>query len=153
MVLLVFAIAILALSHDYSESARRMPRLVAGTLTVLALLDLYGRSSLPGHRQLNSFMGSGFEHREMRYRPPLGKELVVLGWVLAAFAAIALIGILIALPLFCLSYVLLQARRPVFEAVLVASIVLIFQFVVFELVLDYELYRGLLFSKGGLSQW
>jgi hypothetical protein len=31
--------------------------------------------------------------------------------------------------------------------------VLAFQFLVFEWALDYELYRGLFFSKGGIGAW
>lgn len=153
LVLLAVAVSGYVVAGNYSEAAARMPQLVCAVLAILAVIDLYSRVPLPGRRFINNFWGSGFEHREMRSVPGFGREATVIGWMILGFAGLALFGLLPALPAFCFGYVLLEAKRPLKEALLVTAIVFVFQFFVFEIVLDYELYRGLLFSEGGLSKW
>jgi hypothetical protein len=153
--LLILAVATsgLILAHDFSEAAARMPKLVCWVLIAFGLVDLYSRFPLPGQSLINGFFGSGFEHREMRRVPPLGREFKIIGWMLLCFVGLAVFGLLITLPLFCLAYVRLEARRPLSEALIASVIVLLFQYGVFEILLDYELYKGLLFSKGGFARW
>ena len=47
----------------------------------------------------------------------------------------------------------LQAGRSWPVSLFVAMIVLVFEATIFEWVLDYELYRGLLFMEEGFSAW
>lgn len=153
LILLAMAVWTYLIGTSYSEAAARMPTLVSLVLGVFALIDLYSRLPLPGREQINAFWGSGFEHREMSKVPRFSRELTVIGWILLGFIGMAAIGLLAALPMFCFAYVLFEARRPLWEALLVSAIVSTFQFGVFEIVLDYELYRGLLFTDGGLAKW
>ncbi|KZM49530.1 hypothetical protein [Labrenzia sp. OB1] len=102
---LAFACVVFAVAQSYSETARRFPSIIALVLAVLALFDMYGRTRLPGHDALNTFWGSGFSRREMTHNPGLRDEIAVLGWVLSAFAALAVLGILAGAPLFTLFYI------------------------------------------------
>lgn len=151
--ILAFAAGVLIWAQTYSEIARRFPTLVAGALVVLALIDLWSRTRLPGRRFIADFWGAEFDRREMTHDPTLRREAGLLAWILGCFAAMALVGVLVAMPLFCLLFTWLRSGRPLRLALLVAAIVLAFEFIVFEWLLDYELYRGLLFSGGGLSAW
>lgn len=150
---LAFAGVVCAVAQGYSETARRFPSIVALVLAVLAVFDIYGRTRLPGHDALNTFWGSGFSRREMTHDPGVRDEFAVLGWVVSAFAALAVLGILAGAPLFTLFYVWQRGGRPFAQAALIGLGVMAFEYGVFEWILDYELYRGLILAKGGLSAW
>ena len=137
----------------YAPEGRQFPRIVAAILVVLGAIDLWSRLDLPGRRVVADVWGASFRRREMPQVPPLRAELGLGLWVLGAFAGVALIGILPALPLFCLAFIRLRARRGLTEALVIAAGLFVFEIAVFEWLLDYELYRGLLFSKGGFSRW
>jgi hypothetical protein len=153
LAIIALALIVLWVSAGYSEISRRFPMLVAGALLLLGLIDLYCRLKLPGHGGLNAFWGAGFEHREMAHDPPLRSEVALLLWVVAAFGGMALVGILIAAPLFTFAFVWLRSGRSLLHAAMAALVVLAFEYGVFEWTLDYELYRGLIGTEGGLSSW
>lgn len=153
VIIIVFAVAVFWGAQAYSPNARRFPTMVAGLLFVLGFIDLWSRTDLPGRNAIAAFWGTGFGRREMAHVPGLRAELVILGWVLGAFAGMAVFGILAALPLFCLAFVWRWAGQPLRVALFVALMLFAFEYAVFEWLLDYDLYRGLLFGKGGLSRW
>lgn len=153
LIVIAFALGMLWWSQNYSETARRFPSMVAVALACLGLIDLWSRLDLPGRAFIATFWGTSFDRREMTHDPKLRAELELALWVLGAFAGMAAVGILPALPLFCLLYTWQRAKRPLRQGIVIAVILLAFEYTVFEWLLDYELYRGLLFSKGGLSRW
>ena len=153
LVILAVALGLGVWAQAYSDVARRFPTVVAVLLAALAMIDLWSRLPLPGQRFISAFWGTSFDRREMMVVPPLVAELRLLAWVLLAFGVMAVVGILPALPTFCFLFVWLRAGRSVWQAVQVALVLLVFEYLVFEWLLDYELYRGLLFSKGGLARW
>ena len=140
-------------AQSYSAVAAQFPTLVGVALAVLAALDLWSRTGLPGAKAIQVFGGAGFERLEMPRLPPMRSEWILVAWVLVAFWAMALFGALFALPAFCLIYIRFAARRSWIQALMVAIAVLVFNYVIFEWLLNYELYRGLLFTKGGFSRW
>ncbi len=153
VVLFISAIVTLYFAQGYSEVSRRFPVMVSYTLAGLSCIDFYSRTRLPGVAFLNAFWGSGFGRREMTHNPDFRQEVIAAVWVLAAFLGMAAVGIIIAAPLFCLLFVRLQAGRSWPVSLAVAMIVLAFEATIFEWVLDYELYRGLLFMEEGFSAW
>ena len=152
VVVLAVAIGLALWSQSYSPVARRFPTAVSVILAILAIFDLWSRIDVPGRRAVTAVWGASFGNREMTHAPDPRDELAITGWILAAFASAALFGILVALPLFCLAYVRLRGR-PLWHAALVAAVLAAFIYAVFEMLLDYELYRGLLFAGGGLRRW
>jgi hypothetical protein len=153
LVVMAFGLGILLWAQNYSPTARRFPSVVAGIIVILGLIDLWSRLPLPGQNLIRDFWGTAFDRREMSHDPDFGDEVVMLFWVIAAFAGMAVVGVLVALPIFCLAFTRLKARRPLIQSIIVAVVVLGFEYTVFEWLLDYELYRGLLFSKGGFAKW
>lgn len=151
--MLVFAVIVFAVAWTYPPVSARFPLMVAGALIVLAVLDIWSRSGLPGAGVVETFGGTGFRRREMMHNPGLRDQLECTGWIAAAFALMAAVGILAASPIFCMAYVRLRGRRTLAVAAGVGLAVLAFQFAVFEWALDYQLYRGLFFTKGGISAW
>lgn len=153
VVLLLFAVAVLVAAWGYPAVAARFPIMVAGAMIVLTILDVWSRTGLPGASVIETFGGTGFRRREMSYDPSLADQAECLGWVAGCFALMAAVGILAASPIFCAAFVRLRGKRSLAVAGSVGLAVLAFQFVVFEWALDYELYRGLFVTKGGISAW
>ncbi|PHR56573.1 MAG: hypothetical protein COA47_12705 [Robiginitomaculum sp.] len=153
LTILVLAAAVYFWSQSYGEVARRLPSLVAITLTGLAVVDLWTRTKLPGSEMMRAFWGADFTRREMTHNPAVKKELGLMAWIGGCFVGMALIGILPTMPVFCVLFTRIRSQRPLKQAVFVGLIVLGFEAFVFELMLNYELYRGLLFEDGGVSNW
>jgi hypothetical protein len=89
----------------------------------------------------------------MDYDPPMRAQATMLAWVLACFAGMAVIGILASAAVFVAAFVRFRGGRPLVTAIAVGVAVFAFQYAIFEWLLDYELYRGLLFTRGGMSAW
>lgn len=153
VLLLAIAIGMFVWARTYSETAARFPSIVAAVMTVLAAIDLFSRTRLPGTAAIETFWGTGFRRREMMHNPSLRDQLVLVLWVLVCFAGMALLGLLAAAPLYCALYVWWRGRRTVLTALGIGLGVFVFQFAVFEWLLDYQLYRGLFLTKGGVAAW
>ncbi|MDA8525124.1 tripartite tricarboxylate transporter TctB family protein [Planktomarina temperata] len=153
VLLLVFALVTFVVAQGYSATSARFPSMVAGAMIVLSVYDIWSRTNLPGANTVKTFGGTGFRQREMMHNPSFANQAECLGWITGAFAMMAAIGILAASPIFCASYVRFKGNRSFAVSVGVGIGVLIFQLAVFEWALNYELYRGLFFTKGGVSAW
>jgi hypothetical protein len=153
VLLLVFAITAFVVARGYSETAARFPTMVAGVMIVLSVLDVWSRTRLPGAKLVEAFGGTSFRRREMMHNPGFANQAACLGWIAGAFALMAVIGILAAAPIFCTAFVRARGGSSLLLSAGVGLGVLIFLLGVFEWTLDYELYRGLLFTNGGVSSW
>lgn len=153
LILIVVSAALLAWSAMFNETARQVPMLVAGTILVLSVFDLVCRFDVPVLRPLRDFWGADFRNREMRHNPRWTAELAQILWMVGCVAAMLLIGVLLAVPAFVFLYMIVNGRRPLVESLATTAIVFAFVFVVFEVLLDYELYRGALFEERGFSEW
>lgn len=153
VVLLVFGVVALVVALSYPRIAAQFPAMVAGVLILLTIFDIWSRTGLPGAGLVETFGGTSFRRREMMHNPTFANQIECIGWILGAFALMATIGILAASPVFAAGYVWFRGGRSLFSAGIVGIVVLAFEFAVFEWALDYELYRGLFFTKGGVSAW
>jgi len=153
VLLLAVAAGMFVWSRSYSETAARFPSIVAGVMVLLAGFDIWSRTRLPGAAAMTAFWGAGFSRREMDHDPPIRTQATILAWIAGCFVLMAAVGILAASPLFCAAYLRVQGRRSWRAALIAAAAVLLFQFAVFEWLLDYELYRGLPFTRGGIAAW
>ena len=153
VLLLGFAILMFIVARSYGPTSARFPSMVAGAMIVLVIFDLWSRTRLPGAGIVETFGGTSFRMREMLHNPTLANQVECVGWIAGAFVLMAAVGILAASPIFCAAFVRLRGRRTLAVAASVGLGVLIFQLAVFEWALDYELYRGLQFTRGGVSAW
>jgi hypothetical protein len=152
-VLVVASLAVLLWSSTFNETARQVPLLVAGATLALSIFDFVCRFDALALRPLRDFWGADFLNREMRHNPRWTAEVGQILWMIGCVAAMLLIGFLPAVPLFVLLYMVINGRRPMIESLVTAAIVFAFVYVVFEVLLDYELYRGALFDARGFSDW
>ncbi len=146
IVLAVLAGLAVYFARGYGATASRLPTLIGSIVFVLALLDFVSR--LPGApgRVLRLTLGAGFQERELDFEPRRRTEIMQLAWVPAVIVAIIVVGILITLPVFVFLYSWLNGRWPAWLCALTAVVVTALVGIVFEVVLDYELYRGMLFG-------
>jgi hypothetical protein len=152
-VLIVTSLGLLIWSSTFNQTARQVPMLVAGAMLVLSIFDFVCRLDRPSLRPLRDFWGADFANREMRHNPRWTAEVGQILWMISCVVAMLLIGFLPAVPLFVFLYMVINGRRPVIESLATAAIVFAFVYVVFEILLDYQLYRGALFDARGFSDW
>ena len=153
VLMLALAIAAFVVARGYGATSARFPSMVAGVMILLAALDIWSRTRLPGAGIVETFGGTSFRQREMMHNPRFARQVECVGWIAGAFVLMATIGILAASPIFCAAFLRFRGRRSVAFAAAVGLGVLVFLFAVFEWALDYELYRGLVFTKGGVAAW
>ncbi len=146
LVVILFGVLLLVWSADYGEAARRLPATTAALILVLGVFDLLSRvPSLPG-RFLHTTLGAGFDDREIDFLPTFRSEVVHFAWVIGVVSSTILLGFLLTIPLFVFSYMYLLGRRRLWPALLTAIAVIAGVGLVFEVLLDYTLFPGLLFG-------
>jgi hypothetical protein len=76
----------------------------------------------------------------------LRAELMAFLWIVFAAAGVALFGFLLTIPVYVFVYTVFRGGKPLVIAGLTAIVATLAIWVAFELLLEYEIYRGLLFS-------
>jgi len=153
LVLLAAALGYAWWAQDYGQVPRMMPTLVGLATAFLAMLDLLSRLKNRLGAVLRLTLGADFMNPEMGHDPPLGREAAVILAMLGCVLAMLMIGILPTVPLFILLYMRFWGGRPWLASLISSAVVLAFVIAVFELALDYELYRGVLFDPRGFDSW
>lgn len=134
-------------SYDYGETARRLPLLISTATLVLIFLDILSRFNSKVGRAIRLTLGAGFKDREMQNNPAWRAELMQVFWVASCVVSIALIGILPTVPLFIFAYMVIQGKQKLAFSLMIATLILIVVGVVFEIFLEYDLYRGMLLNQ------
>ncbi len=153
LLLLALSVGYAVWAQKYGDVPRLMPTIVGVATAILAVLDLLSRFDTRVGNFLKVAMGADFANREMNHDPSLRAEAAQIGWMMGCIVAMLTIGILPTIPLFIAGYMRLSGGRPWVSSALSALIVLAFVTLVFELLLDYELYRGVLFDERGFDSW
>ena len=134
MVIMAVSLAIVlrALTFEY-QSIKMLPIIIGGIVFVLATIslvrDLLSKKETRGPEEetsLRTYWRTGT-------------------WIAAFALAIYLLGFIIAIPLFILSYLKWHGRRWLI-AMGIAGVTTVFIYVAFELSLRVQLYRGLLLT-------
>jgi len=153
LVLLALGVGLFIWSQNYNVTARRFPGAVSFLLALLAVIDLWCRTSLPGAAFMRAFWGADFSRREMTHNPKVTHEIAMVLWTVACVVGMATIGILATAPIFCAAFVIFSAKLSPGVGVLTGALVFAFIYGVFEVILSYTLYRGLFFTTGGMAGW
>ncbi len=148
LIVLVFFAIMLVWSKQITQArGREFPVLVSAAGVVLGLLDLVAHSGTAfGHRLAMVLSGAAHlesEHGGYAFR----REVIAIVWIVAATALMVLAGFLAAIPVYVFGYMLLHARRTVRQGAIAALATTLAIWVGFELLLNYDLYGGLLFQQ------
>lgn len=133
-------------AQDYGRVPRLMPTVVGMVTAALAVLDLLSRFDNPVGGVIRLALGADFANPEMKHNPALRREAAIVGAMAGCVLAMLVIGILPTVPLFIALYMRFWGGRPWRSSLIAAVAVLVFVVAVFELALDYSLYRGVLFD-------
>lgn len=146
--LLALTAVYLATAYNYSADARAVPAGVAWAMLVLVTLDLVSRTrTRPGSALMHWLNPAGdAAKQEGAKHYPLLKQAGAVLWVAAFAAALVLIGILYAVPLYVFSSLYFQGRRPLLTCLGVSAAATAMIWLLFAVVLRLELYPGILFG-------
>lgn len=142
---------LLYFASEYGETARKLPILVASASLVLIVLDLVSRFRGNVGALVRSSLGADFDDPEMQHDPDWRSEVVHFLWVSACVASIVLVGILVTVPIFIFLYATIQGKQGVTNSLIVAALGVVVIALVFEVFLEYDLYRGMLLNQVGIE--
>lgn len=144
VVLLITSVFIMS-AYRYDARGAEFPLIIGWVTLMLCVVDLF--ASLP--TQIGGWLSS-ILHKSRSTpddkTPASGREAGGILWIGAMVALVWVFGFLIAIPIYSIAFMTLNGRRPLVSSTIAAGITTLFVYVVFEWLLRYELYRGLLFG-------
>jgi len=146
--LLILTVVYLVTAYNYIPDARAVPAGVAWVMVVLLILDLVSRTRTPLGATLMHWLNPAGDasKTEGAARYPAVKQVGAVLWIAGFVAAMILIGILYAVPLYVFLSLAIRGRRALWVAAGVAVAAGAMIWVLFDLVLQLELYPGILFG-------
>ena len=146
LVMLAVTIAYLTVAYTYTEQARLFPVPVGWLMLLLLALDLVSRTKTPIGETLTRLLNPATEVEGAEDRFPLLRQLSAILWVAFFTAALVLIGIMYAVPLYVFGSMRFHGRKSFLTSLVTAVCVTAFTWVLFAFALQVELYPGILFS-------
>ena len=147
--LLLLTFVYLATAYTYKAEARAVPAGIAWVMVVLLVLDLVSRSRTKiGDTLMHALNPAGDADKvEKGEHYTVLRQIGAVLWLAGFVALMILIGILYAVPAFVFSSLLLRGRRQLWVCVLTAAGAALMIWALFVLVLQLELYPGILFAE------
>jgi len=149
VLLLLFAVGFLLLAYSYEGRTRQVPVLVGWILLVLCVLDVIAASATRIGEAVTAFFagaivanGSGEMAGYL-----VGKIILAILWPSAFVALVVVAGFLVAIPIYVFLFVAIQGRGGIARAALASIITTGCIYVLFEKLLDYKIYQGMLFAS------
>lgn len=146
--LLAVTAVYLVTAYQYSPDARAVPAGVAWVMMILVSFDLVSRTRTKIGATLMHWLNPAgdADKQDAVKRYPVLKQIVAVAWIAGFAAAMLLIGILYAVPLYVFSSLLIQGRRPLLVCIGFAAAASLMIWLLFDVVLSLELYPGILFG-------
>ena len=146
---LYFAFGVMALmiffiheTYEYTGATRLFPAVIGFAGVALSALDILSISNTRIGQWITRVLGAALDESEITERG-VGRELLVFGAMAVAGIGIYLVGFLIAGPLFVAAWMMIGGGSSLRHAFYGALGTLIFTYLLFEVALKYELYRGI----------
>ena len=139
----------LGAAYQYSPDARAAPLLIGWTVIVLAVLDIVSRTQTPVGRALSGFLNpvtNRPRHLHGAEPQPVAKQIMAIAWIAGFVAAFALIGAMLAIPIYVFAATRWRGGRPFAVCLLSAAVTIASIWFLFGWLLRLELYPGLLFG-------
>jgi hypothetical protein len=139
----------LGAAYRYSPDARAAPLLIGWTVIVLAVLDIVSRTQTPVGRALSGFLNpvtNRPRHLHGAAPQPAAKQIMAIAWIAGFVAAFALIGAMLAIPIYVFAATRWRGGRPFAVCLLSAAVTIASIWFLFGWLLRLELYPGLLFG-------
>ena len=146
LVMVAITIGYLAIAYTYTEQARLFPVPVGWLMLLLLAFDLVSRTKTPTGEMLTKLLNPAAEAEGAEPRFPVLRQLSAILWVAFFTAAMVLIGIMAAVPLYVFGSMRFHGRKSYSTSLIAAVCVTAFTWVLFAFALQVELYPGMLFS-------
>ena len=148
LTVLAIGVGFLAWAHTYPPQAGEVPTLVAWLTIVLALIDAAARTETALGRVLRRVVSAEqvIEWKADGGEVSARRVASSVFWLLAYLAGVALVGFLVATPLYIFLYVKLHGGHSARAGALTAAGTTLGVWIVFQLLFRYPLYPGLLFG-------
>jgi tripartite tricarboxylate transporter TctB family protein len=145
--LLALTIIYLIIGYQYPPVSRMFPVMVAWSMIVLVALDLASRTQTRAGRTMAYWLNPASATAEHKAAQSAA-ELSAIIWLAAFVAALVLVGILYAIPLFVFASVRWRGKRSYAASFAVAAVTTLCIWLMFARLLRIELYPGLLLGSG-----
>jgi hypothetical protein len=147
LVVLAFFVVILMWTYQFPEaSSRRFPSMVSMAAIVLCLIDLIAQTDTAIGRRLAAVLPGSATIATAGVTRGIRPEAVALLWIAGAAALTVMAGFLAGIPAYVFCYLTLHAGRPVRQGAIAALLTTGAIWLVFQQLLSYQLYRGVLFG-------
>ena len=148
--LVVFALiaGFLIWASTLDRASGLVPVLVGWLGVVLCGLDVIAHTPTRlGHLVGAVLSGTAhFEAAEEEDRAGGAREATAVLWMLGGLVLIVLLGFLVGAPLYIVAYMLVRGRKSLRASLAAALLTSLFIWLVFDYLMQYEVYRGILFG-------
>jgi hypothetical protein len=145
--MLAFAVIFLVWSASYGERERQVPMLIGWSMVILCALDVIAATETRiGHAVKAFFAGTIVGESASDAAQPVVKTLVAMAWPIAFVGLVVVFGFVAVIPFYVFLFVVIQGRKSIRLGVIAAACSTAFIYVVFGVLLRYEVYAGLVFG-------
>ena len=142
---LVFFVVVLLWTYRFPEArGREFPALVSMTAIVLCLIDLLAHTDSAIGRRLSVMLSGELAPSSGILTHAGWREAIAILWLAGATLLIVVAGFLAGIPVYVFGYMVFHAGRPLRQGALAALVTTGAIWLAFQLLLGYQLYRGLL---------
>lgn len=147
-IVLGFFVVIFLWSEQIVEvRGREFPLLVSGAGIVLAVLDVIAHTETSIGRRIGQILSGSAHMADDALNVGVRREFIVMLWIVVATTLMVLFGFVVGIPAFVFGYSILRGRRTVRQSAVAAFVTVFAIWVGFALLLNYDLYPGLLFAS------
>ena len=147
-IVLGFFLVMFLWSEQITEvRGRQFPLLVSGVGIVLTVLDVIAHTETGIGRRIGLVLSGSAHMADEGLSVGIRRELIVMLWIVVATTLMMLFGFVVGIPAFVFGYSMLHARRTLRQSAIAAIATVFAIWIGFELLLNYELYPGLLFAN------
>lgn len=147
--IVVFACSIgfLMWAYTYEGRGQMMPAVTGWFLVIMSFLDIVAATPTRiGTAVAEFFAGKVVGEAKGGAHGPLGRTLLAAAWPGAFVAGVILFGFYIAIPVYVFLFMTIYGRKTLRQAFWGTVATTAFTVVVFEWLLNYEIFRGILFG-------
>jgi hypothetical protein len=142
---LVFFVVVLVWTYRFPEArGREFPAMVSMAAIVLCLIDLLTHTDTAVGRRLAAVLSGSSQLPTGGWG--IRREAIAILWIAGATLLMVFAGFLAGIPVYVFCYMVLHAGRPVRQGIAAALVTTGAIWLAFELLLSYQLYRGVLFG-------
>ena len=148
ILLLAFSVVFLSWSYSYGERAQQVPVLVGWVMFTLCVLDVVASTGTRIGDMVRAFFSGTVigKDNSSAAGKPVGRTIAAMLWPTAFVLMVGVFGFMAVIPVYVFLFVVLQGKKSFRQGIIAAAVTTAFTYVVFELLLSYEVYKGIVFS-------